>query len=379
MEEEDNTAIVVDNGSGTIKAGFGGHESPLAVFPSLVGRPNLSHAGILDVLRHGDEVYIGDEAFARRGVLRLRYPVEHGVVTNWDDMERIWHHTFYNELRIPPEEHPVLLTEPALNPKANRERMTQLMMETFNVPKMYVSIQPVLALHASGQKTGLVLTSGDGLTQIVPVYDGYPFPHAIMKLDIAGRDLTEYMMKLLTERGYAFTTPAERKVVQDMKEKLCYVALDFGEEMKKANETAELDKAYELDDGKVVKLGHERFRCPEVLFQPSLLGMDSPGIHQIIDKSIRKNGVDVRGDFYGNIVFAGGNTLFPGMVERMTKEISALASKTYKVKVVGPPGRKFSTWVGGAIISSLPSFDEMWMTKEEYDDSGPSLVHRKCF
>jgi len=302
-----------------------------------------------------------------------------GVVTNWDDMEKIWHHTFYNELRVNPEEHPVLLTEAPLNPKANRERMTQLMFDTFSVPAIYVAIQAVLSLYSSGRCTGVVMDSGDGVSHTVPIFEGYAVPHAILRLDLAGRDLTEYMMLILTERGYSFTTTAEREIVRDLKEKLSYVALDFDAELAKTTESSEKDKTYELPDGNLVTVGNERFRCPEVLFQPALIGKEANGIHEATFQTILKCDVDLRRSLYANIVLSGGTTMFPGIGERMTKELALRAPSTMKIKVIAAPERKYSVWIGGSILASLSTFQNMWITKSEYDESGPTIVHRKCF
>merc|ERR1712110_170139 len=217
----------------------------------------------------------------------------------------------------------------------------------------YVAIQAVLSLYASGRTTGIVMDSGDGVSHTVPIYEGYALPHAFLRLVLAGRELTNYLMKILTERGYSF--------------------------MATAAASTSLEKSYELPDGQVITSGNERFRAPEALFQPSFLGMESCGVHETTYNSIMKCDVDIRKDLYANTVMSGGTTMYPGIADRMQKEITALAPSTIKIKIIAPPERKYSVWIGGSILASLSTFQQMWITKQEYDECGPAIVHRKCF
>lgn len=229
----------------------------------------------------------------------METPIEAGFVNNWDDMEKVWNHTIYNELRVSPEEHPALLTEAPLNPKKDRETLTQIMFEVFNIPCLYVSQTAVLALYSSGRTTGIVVDSGDGVSNTVPIYEGYAIPHAIQRIVLAGKHITEYFRQLLKDKGYSFTTPADIEVVRDIKEKLCYIVeKNFDQELKKSQDNTNNDKTYDLPDGRTIVVGHERFMCPEILFQPNRAQFELEGIHKYAYDSVMKCDADVRKDLF---------------------------------------------------------------------------------
>jgi len=362
--------IVCDNGSGMVKAGFAGDDAPRAVFPSLVGRPRYTEVMAGAARR---EFYVGDDCVAKRGVLATQYPIEHGIVNNWEDMERVWQHTFYEQLRAEPSEHKILLTEAPLNPKQNREQMARIMFETFGAEAIYVQIQAVLSLYSAGRVTGVVLDSGDGVTHSVPVYEGYSMPHALQRVNLAGRHLTERMRLLLRLRG------AEPSAAQGVKEKHAFVAADFAA----AEAGPEAPIEYELPDGTVMDVGRELYRCPEALFDPALLGMhEAPSFPDVVVNAVRKCDIDVRRDLYENVVLSGGTTMYPGLDARLQREIEArvphAAASGARIGVVAPPERKFSVWIGGSILASLSTFQNQWVTKAEYDENGPGIVHIKC-
>ncbi|XP_022103909.1 actin-5-like [Acanthaster planci] len=373
---EDMSALVIDNGSGMCRAGFAGDDAPQSVFSSVMGRPRSD----LGCQMPGSprDSYVGEEAQVKRGILDLKHPIEHGIVTNWDDMEKIWNHTFYHELRVAPEEHPLLLTDAALNPKANREKMAEVMFEKFDVYSLHIGIQAVLSVLSYGRGTALSVECGDGVLQIVPVYEGFILNKPIQRLDVGGRDLTNYLVDMLAERALDFSSSGDRETVRDIKEKLCYSTQNFKMELYNFRYGWNQDKNYTLPDGRVISVGSEMFRCPEALFQPSLIGLETVGIHEAVYKSIMECGMDTRRDLYCNVLLSGGSTMFPGFSDRLLKELEALAPQVMKIKVIAAPERKFMAWIGGSILASLSYFENMCISKEEFKEKGPAVVDQKC-
>ncbi|TFF99428.1 MAG: actin, cytoplasmic 2 [Promethearchaeota archaeon] len=370
-------ALVVDNGTGISKNGYAGEDQPRSVFPTLIGYPKYESI-MTDVEHYTREYYIGEEAMQLKGVLKLMFPVEHGIIEDWTAMEKIWHYTFYTDLRTDPSEHPALLTEAPLNPRKNREKMAEIMFETFNIPALYVAMQAVLSLYASGRTTGCVIDIGDGVSHVVPIFEGFALSHAIQRVDLAGRDITTYLQRLLRQKGYSFTTSAEKEIVRDIKEKLGYVAVDPEKEMRLSKKVAGMKKSYMLPDGETIEVGVERFLAPECFFNPSVIGKELEPLDDIIVNAISSCDVDLRRDLYSNIVLSGGSTMFPGIKERLTNEIKEQIPESVDVKIIAPPERMYSVWIGGSILSSLKTFHRMWITRREYKEMGPQVIHR-CF
>lgn len=341
-----NQPVVIDNGSGVIKAGFAGDQIPKYCFPNYVGRPK--HVRVMAGALEGD-IFIGPKAEEHRGLLSIRYPMEHGIVKDWNDMERIWQYVYSkDQLQTFSEEHPVLLTEAPLNPRKNRERAAEVFFETFNVPALFISMQAVLSLYATGRTTGVVLDSGDGVTHAVPIYEGFAMPHSIMRIDIAGRDVSRFLRLYLRKEGYDFHSSSEFEIVKAIKERACYLSIN-----PQKDETLETEKAqYYLPDGSTIEIGPSRFRAPELLFRPDLIGEESEGIHEVLVFAIQKSDMDLRRTLFSNIVLSGGSTLFKGFGDRLLSEVKKLAPKDVKIRISAPQERLYSTWIGGSILAS---------------------------
>ena len=374
MDSENSEAIVIDIGSYTIRAGLSGHDSPKIFEETVVGRPRLAGAVTID---HKD-LYIGREAMEKRDILELSHPVKYSTVQNWEDIDKIYHHIFFNQLLADPNQSRVLIMEPPLNKRINREKITELMFETFSSGGFYLANSSVMSLFATGRTTGIVIESGLNETSVVPIYEGYALPQATLKLPIGGEEITNFLITNLKERDIDLPFSKEFEVAQELKEKHCYLSTDYQQEMNAVGMSMSMTKECELPDGNKIMLSSERFKSPEILFQPLLVGVDQAGIHELTYNAAVKCDVDIRKQLFGNIILSGGNTIFPKIKDKLSRDIKSLAPGNIDTMVKAPPERKNLAWIGGAILSSLDRF-KMWVGRGEYDEYGPAVVHRKCF
>lgn len=304
-------------------------------------------------------------------------------------MEHLWKYTFYDKLKIKPSEHKIMLTEAPLNPKNNRKRTIQTMFEKFGFSGAHMSIQAMLVLYAQGLLTGVVVDSGDGVTHVVPVYEGFVPQHLIRRLDVAGRHITRYLIKLLLLRGYTFNRTADFATVQQIKEKLCYIALEPDKEQKLADETTVLMEKYQLPDGTIVKIGRERFMAPEALFRPDLVDCEGDGMPEMVFNMIQAADMDCRPEYYKHIVLSGGSSMYPGLPSRLEKNLKELyldkilkgdASRMdrLKLRIEDPPRRKNMVYLGASVLGDLMrDRDDFWILKKDYDEMGIDRVLAK--
>lgn len=388
MDNAGRKVIVCDNGTGFVKCGYAGSNFPAHIFPSMVGRPIIRAVNKIGDIEIKD-LMVGDEASALRSMLEISYPMENGIVRNWDDMCHVWDYTFGpTKMNIDPSNAKILLTEPPMNPIKNREKMIEMIFEKYKFDGAYIAIQAMLTLYAQGLLSGVVVDSGDGVTHICPVYEEFALPHLTRRLDIAGRDITRYLIKLLLLRGYAFNHSADFETVRIMKEKLCYIGYNIETEQKLARETTVLVQSYTLPDGRVIKVGGERFEAPEVLFQPHLINVEGQGIAELVFNTIQQADIDMRSELYKHIILSGGSTMYPGLPSRLEREIKQLYLERvlkndttklskFKIRIEDPPRRKDMVFTGGAVLAEvMKNRNDFWISRQEYEEKGLSIMSK---
>lgn len=416
VESESKPSVIIDNGSGLIKAGYHDQDEPSRVFPAIVGHLRNEQP------QEPGTFAVGNNAIARKSALFQRYPIQRGIVKSWKDMGEIWGYTFYHALRIHPDNHKVLLTVSPEIPREDREKMTEYMFEEFGVPAMQMGNQAVLSMYSRGFHTGTAVECGYGVTHVVPVFEGRPLSHAAGRLDLGGRDLTNYLAQLLAARGYAFPSPAETEILRGLKEKLTSITRDFETALlavdasdaidrvlaerwmkekqlvrdwcadrldvgtvrdikeklcfvadeSKVDADEDVEEKYQMPDGNVITIGTERFRCIEPLFQPSLLGRKGPGLSRMVSESISKCEKEMQQELCGHVRLGGGTTMTRNFNTRLQKELASecvrFLSKVYAAE-------EHSAWVGGSICGA--TMRSGWITKDEYNEWGARSIHRK--
>lgn len=336
-----NQPVVLDLGSGLTKGGYAGTPEPSALIGTVTGTPRLPK--VLPTSSGGDAVsftsssrdsaridlnsssalapksssslssaphLVGADLLRMSGVLTLHHPLHRGEVRDWHAAEHVWRHVAHDLLSVTPGEHPYLITEAILNPKPNREKLAQFFFESLSAPALHIAYPPALSLFASGRTSGLVLDVGDTVSAAVPVAQGHCDVHAMQRIDIAGRDVTDRMVTLLRKSGASlFSTSSEWQAVRRLKEKLAYVAVNPADEETKAALPSQSNdhstaREFQLPDGNVVRVGPERFRAPEILFRPDIVGREFGGITRMAAQAIEGVDIGLRRSLYSTIILA---------------------------------------------------------------------------
>jgi len=391
---------VIDNGTGYTKMGYAGNFEPNYIVPSMIAVTEGPRAGskVQNYIQDLD-FFIGREAAAKPLGYNVDYPIRHGIVDNWDNMEKYWQRCIYEYLCCDPEEHYMLLTEPPLNTPENREYTAEIMFETFNVPGLYIAVQAVLALCASlltkGGKevTGTVIDSGDGVTHIIPVSDGYVIGSCIKHIPLAGRDVTNFMMTTLRNRGEKLPPEEALNISRTIKEQYCYICPDLVKEYLKYDKDPSKFRCHtgKTPAGKSYKIdvGYERFLGPEIFFSPEIFSSDfTIPLPKVVDDTVQACPIDTRRKLYKYITLSGGSTMYKFFPKRLERDVKRLVQaredftqskypnlkiNKISVKVVTHAFQRFAVWCGGSLLASQPEFLQSFHTKAEYDDKGPSI------
>nr|QGN00915.1 Arp2D [Drosophila tsukubaensis] len=390
MDSKGRHIIVCDNGTAAVKCGLAGSNAPAHTFPSMVGRPIIRarNRNEVDVLQVQD-VMVGDEALALRALLEISYPMEQGLIRNWEDMCHVWDYTFGpKKLNIEPRNAKILLSESPIIPARDRERLLEVMFEHYGFDGTYIAAQAVLTLYAQGLMTGLVIDAGDGMTHICSVCDEAALPHLTKRLLVSGCDITRHLTKLLLQRGYVFNGSSDFETVRLMKEKLCYIGYDIEQEQRLALDTTVLVESYKLPDGRVIRVGGERFKAPEAYFQPDLINIEGPGLAEMSFNVVQAADIDIRPMLFRNIVLAGGSTMLPGFPSRLEHELKKLFlgqvlhsdagnMPKYKIRIMDSTTRKDMVFTGGSILADVTKNEEnFWMSKAEYEEQGVAVLDK---
>uniref|UniRef100_A0A182YBT6 Uncharacterized protein n=1 Tax=Anopheles stephensi TaxID=30069 RepID=A0A182YBT6_ANOST len=353
MSVEESPAIIIDNGSHTVKVGFAGEDDPAEIFRNVV-QLSESTDGVIR------SVGVASKQPSGRAVS----PIQRGQPCDWDALERVWEYTFKDVLKVAPEDHNVLLTDRPLGCKANRERAVQIMFEKFSTPATYMSMQATLALYGAGRTSGTVVDVGDGCTSVVPIHKGTPVIEASTNVDFAGCDMVDYLAGALNV--------SDREVARQLMEKVCAVSADMEKEvMNKVD--------FKASDGSVLSIGAERYRCGEAMFNPSVVGhRQITPLQELIAESVASCKEASRKDLYAYIVLAGGPTMLNGFPDRLQSELTKLVPSQYRCKVVTTQQPIVTVWAGGCLVAQSPMFQQSWVTKQEYEEFGADVIHRKC-